>query len=250
MASQSVINLPAGKVLTVSAGAASAGHIHRKALAGSSVNYLRVDLFESVTRIFGPFSDDRDYLIVTEYGPALSSSIGVRPDNNVVNLEGDDVPIDNVQASLATALTGDDNDLVFTAVPAGAAGNRISIQYRDPAANDVALSVAVNGTPHGTAIVFTLATDGGGAITTVADDITALVESDLADFVTVANAEDNDGSVEVTAMAVTHLADGVTGTGTDVAGPGSRFTDYTNANLYINAGTKAAPVWKLVTRAA
>lgn len=38
--------------------------------------------------------------------------------------------------------------------------------------------------------------------------------------------------------------------GANVAGPGSLCIDYTNANLYVNAGTKAVPAWKLVTRAA
>lgn len=44
--------------------------------------------------------------------------------------------------------------------------------------------------------------------------------------------------------------DGVSGTGAGFAGKGSQYTDYTNANLYLNAGTKASPTWKLVTRAA
>jgi hypothetical protein len=44
--------------------------------------------------------------------------------------------------------------------------------------------------------------------------------------------------------------DGSSGTGAGFAGPGSRYTDYTNANLYINGNTKASPTWKLVTRAA
>lgn len=39
-------------------------------------------------------------------------------------------------------------------------------------------------------------------------------------------------------------------TGAAVAGPGSICIDYTNANLYVNANTKASPTWKLVTRAA
>lgn len=39
-------------------------------------------------------------------------------------------------------------------------------------------------------------------------------------------------------------------TGLNVAGAGSQYTDVTNANLYLNAGTKASPAWKLVTRAA
>jgi hypothetical protein len=41
--------------------------------------------------------------------------------------------------------------------------------------------------------------------------------------------------------------DGTTGAGQ--AGKGSRYIDVTNAQLYINGGTKAAPVWKIVTRA-
>lgn len=46
-------------------------------------------------------------------------------------------------------------------------------------------------------------------------------------------------------------ADGIVGTGTmaGFAGPGSICVDTTNANLYVNTGTKLSPVWKLVTRA-
>jgi hypothetical protein len=39
-------------------------------------------------------------------------------------------------------------------------------------------------------------------------------------------------------------------TGEGTAGIGSLYTDYTNGDLYINAGTKAHPTWKKVTRAA
>lgn len=38
-------------------------------------------------------------------------------------------------------------------------------------------------------------------------------------------------------------------TGEGVAGIGSRYTDITAGKLYINGGTKAQPVWKLVTSA-
>lgn len=43
--------------------------------------------------------------------------------------------------------------------------------------------------------------------------------------------------------------DGTTGTGAGICGKGSLCTDFTNGNLYINAGTKASPTWKLVTKA-
>ena len=39
-------------------------------------------------------------------------------------------------------------------------------------------------------------------------------------------------------------------TGEAVAQKGSLYSDTTNGDLYINGGTKAQPVWKLVTRAA
>lgn len=46
--------------------------------------------------------------------------------------------------------------------------------------------------------------------------------------------------------------DGTSGTGAGSAPKGSLAIDYTNGNLYVNggAGTKASPVWKLVTKAA
>lgn len=39
-------------------------------------------------------------------------------------------------------------------------------------------------------------------------------------------------------------------TGEGEAGIGSLYIDYTNGKLYINGGTQAEPVWKLVTSAA
>lgn len=44
--------------------------------------------------------------------------------------------------------------------------------------------------------------------------------------------------------------DGVAGTGAGFAEIGSIYLDRTNGNAYLNAGTKASPTWKLVTRAA
>jgi hypothetical protein len=44
--------------------------------------------------------------------------------------------------------------------------------------------------------------------------------------------------------------DGGAGSGAGFAEIGSIFLDRTNGNAYLNAGTKASPVWKLVTRAA
>jgi hypothetical protein len=44
--------------------------------------------------------------------------------------------------------------------------------------------------------------------------------------------------------------DGTSGTLAGVAKKGALLVDTTNANLYINTGTKASPTWKMFTRAA
>lgn len=118
-------------------------------------------------------------------------------------------------ASLTTELTGDNNDLVFTAQDAykGAVGNNIQVAYIDPGAADAALSVDVDGL--GTAdnpfvINVSLATDGTGTITSTAAQVQAAIEAhaDASVLVSVANAAGNDGSGVVTAMAATALAGG------------------------------------------
>jgi hypothetical protein len=43
--------------------------------------------------------------------------------------------------------------------------------------------------------------------------------------------------------------DGGSGTGAGFAGPCSLYLDRTNVNVYLNAGSKASPTWKLMTRA-
>lgn len=70
--------------------------------------------------------------------------------------------ITEVQAALTTSLTGSDNDLVYTAVLGGVAGNRIKVSYTDPSAADESLAVTVTETAEGVftnyVIDFSLAT--------------------------------------------------------------------------------------------
>lgn len=116
----------------------------------------------------------------------------------------------SASATLTTSLTGDNNDIVFTAADAGSAGNLITIEYVDPEAVDAELGVVVTGT----AIVVNLATDGSGDIVSTADEVKAAIEGDEdADaLVTVADAGGNDGSGVVTELAETALAGGGDGT--------------------------------------
>lgn len=118
-------------------------------------------------------------------------------------------------ATLSTDLTGDNNDVVFTAVTGGGVGNTISVEYIDPAGNNKALDVDVDGR----AIKVYLATGVAGAITTTGDLLKAAIAAHpvASTLVTCADKAANDGSGVVTAMSATHLAGG---TGADVTTPG------------------------------
>lgn len=175
------------------------------------------------------------------FDPDAKNGLIYRSPHDVCEMEGATNPVAaSVTATLTTALTGANNDLVFTAVPVGAAGNAISVQYLNPGLPSIGLSVAV----AAGAIVVTLATNGSSVITTTAAQIAAL--AGLGSLVTIANAGGNDGTGVVTAMAATNLSGGVNGSGTGVAGKGSRWTNYVLGTLWINTGTKASPVWTQV----
>lgn len=117
-------------------------------------------------------------------------------------------------ASLTTALTGDNNDIVFTAVTGGNTGNSIGVQYIDPDANDSPLNVDVDGR----IIKVYLATDADGDITSTADEIKAAIAAHPAAnaLVETADAAANDGSGVVTEMGATYLSGGA---GTEVTTP-------------------------------
>lgn len=121
---------------------------------------------------------------------------------------------DAVKATLSTALTGSNNDLDYTAVAYGTGGNSITIAYVDPAGNNQALAVSV----ATNAISVSLATDGGGAITSTAAQVKAAIEASAAAaaLVTVANKSGNDGTGVVTALTATALSGGANQTVADV----------------------------------
>jgi hypothetical protein len=109
-------------------------------------------------------------------------------------------------ATLSTALTGNNNDIDFFAVPSGAEGNEITIALIDPPGNNAVLGVVVTGK----AIVVNLATDGSSAITSTAAEVRAAIAANAAAaaLVSTANKSGNDGSGVVTALAATALASG------------------------------------------
>jgi hypothetical protein len=112
------------------------------------------------------------------------------------------------QASYTTALGGSNDDLVFTHLPGGTAGNSITITYHDPNAASQSLGIVV----ASKAVTVNLATNSGKTITTKASDIRTAVHAS-ADCRTLGLGAEyytgNDGSGVVTAMSVQSLSGGV-----------------------------------------
>lgn len=120
--------------------------------------------------------------------------------------------VNEVAATMTTALAGTNNDLVYTGVVGlGINGNLVTIQYVNPGTPSASLSVSV----VGSVITVHLATNGGSAITSTAALVAAAITASVpaSALVTVANAPANDGTGVVTAMAITPLVGGVDGPG-------------------------------------
>ncbi len=111
-----------------------------------------------------------------------------------------------VAASLATGVVASNNAITWTAKTAGTAGNSIRVQLLDPAANTQSLAVDVDGND----IIVSLATNGGGAITSTPTTIIAAIAEDntASQKVTAANTGASTGAAAVAAVALTALAGG------------------------------------------
>lgn len=109
-------------------------------------------------------------------------------------------------ATLTTALVGANNDLKYTAVVPGDAGNDVTVAYVDPPGNDAVLSVDVVGSD----VVVNLATDGSSAITSTATQVKNAVNADVdaKELVKAENAPGNTGAGVVTALSETALTGG------------------------------------------
>jgi hypothetical protein len=162
----------------------------------------------------------------TKYINGISAAIGpyirFRFDANTV------VP---VKAALSTALTGNNNDLDYTAVDGGAAGNKIKVAYVDPGVAGATLSVDVATDAGGyTTITFNLATTAkvAASYTTtmaganndiVVTAVTAGTSGNAIDFTMVdPSANSAELSVDVSGTAITvNLATNGSGTITSTA---------------------------------
>jgi len=125
----------------------------------------------------------------------------------------------NTQA-VASSLTIDcvnaNADILVTAKEAGAAGDSIKVELRDPGAANQTLAVSI----EGDTIVVSLATDGAGAITSTAQNVIDAINAHLIakDLVVAAVPGGQDGTGVVEAKAAANLANGNDGTAKDAEG--------------------------------
>jgi hypothetical protein len=105
-------------------------------------------------------------------------------------------------AKLATDLTGDNNDLVFTAVGPGLPGEEVSVAYVNPGGTGD-LSIGVSGY----AITATLAVSSGVITSTARSVMDAMnLDSDVLALVSTSLAANNTGEGLVTAMSQSYLS--------------------------------------------
>lgn len=108
-------------------------------------------------------------------------------------------------ATLTTALTGTNNDILFTARKRGVSGNIIQVQYLNGGA-----SQPLTLTLTGSLIKVNLATDGASAVTTTASQILTAISLDtnVKSLIKPVLAAGNTGAGVVTVMAATNLSGG------------------------------------------
>lgn len=189
-------------------------------------------------------TSDGDTNVLIPQGATFSADVSGTFDSATLAVQRATTPA--VAASLTTALTGDDNDLVFTAQKGGTDGNAITVAYVSDSARPY-LSVSVdNGAIE---VTLKLDTDGSTILTTAAE-----VKSAIEDFapanaiVSVADAGGNDGTGVVTALAATALSSGTNGGFTTFASgdtgsftaAGERVFENTGASDYINLNVSSA----------
>lgn len=144
---------------------------------------------------------------------------------------------ESAYASLTTNLDRADDDLVFTALAEGAAGEGVTIEYADPGAAGQALSVSVTDQ----AITVNLATDATGAVTSTAAEIMAAVNlnASASALVQAAHAPGSDGAGLVSALGPQNLGQGAA-SAAFISNVASLTTDLAGADNDLNFSAGAA----------
>ena len=133
------------------------------------------------------------------------------------------------------------SDVTFTAVTPGTVP-AVSIEFLDPGANDAALGVTTTVNGDNVTISVSLATDNGGAITTTAADIAALITADGEASQYVTAAAEGAGTGVVDAVAATPLAGAIDAGTLNVSDVRSEGTAGTISVVYADPGANNAPL--------
>lgn len=209
----------------------------RLAPAGSS-RILGIPQYDTADPKADPAPDPNDLLLRTDV--VRSGSIAwVRAgeeidaeDELAVGAGGKAIKADAaVAASANTGVVGENNAITWTAAEPGDGGEALSITLVDPAGNNKALAVDVDGDE----VIVNLATDGEGKITsTAAQVIAAVLDHDQASqLVTPANTGASSGAGKVKAVAETPLAGGSeSATAVAKAFTGGELDDYLEIEVY------------------
>lgn len=175
--------------------------------------------------------------------PATPVLLPAQPTGDLMDLQGSGAPTDGVSEVQTLTIGGTPTGGTFklrrslvTGPITWSATNATLIANIDAALEALA-AIGING-------VATAA----GSLTAGIGTITFTFASGGPQLLLAVDSNNLTGTAPTLAMALTTA--GVGGTGGGQAGPGSRYTDTTAGNLYLNGGTKVRPVWKLVTRAA
>jgi len=149
----------------------------------------------------------------------------------------EDTPVDGAKATVTVDMTNANADPTYTAKAYGTDGNSITVTHVDPGGNDQELAVTVSGKD----ITISLATGGGGAITTTCNELKAAVDAHAEASALVDVTVEGTGAGVVEAKAEESLAGGVNVTEGIV---GSAAFDGTN--FYVKVSEQ---VWKKVAHA-
>lgn len=182
---------------------------------------------------------------------ALTTLSDIRLSTGVSQLSGASTPVAFVAAVAGTkvyASAGANNNLTVTAKVAGAVGNAYTVSCVQGAGVSTPLSVVYTAG----ATVITLPSDGAGdPVVATANQVKVAWDASAAfEKMTIAVEGSGAGTVAVFASApLLTGADVIAGSGGGFAGPGSEYTALDTGKQYLNSGTAAEPVWKIVTSA-
>lgn len=146
-------------------------------------------------------------------------------------------PVSYVTATYTSEMAGENNDIVFTAVPGatwgGALGNSIDIILVDPGEDTGACSVEADPSTGDVSVTLSY---GAGAINATAQDVMDCIAANAtaAAMVTCANASEDTGAGTVTALSSQDLSGGVNGT----AGTTGQLVYYSGDLFYLVSGSE------------